>query len=209
MSSLAEIRERVSETLKDVNNKIWSADAIDESIRKALDAYSGIDPLEMETVIDVLADGREVALNEVDGLLGVTEVWWPYDSAGTDWLPTSVIFRLWWDDARPVLFMPAVDGGQPQAGDEIRLWYYRSHTIAGLDGEAVTTVPASRESLLVIGAAGYAARSRGIDYADDGYPDRGMDYKKWSNDMLKDFMLGLRAESKSNMGSGMPSRGWH
>lgn len=210
MSSLSELRDRVEETLMDTGNKVWDTGAIDEAILKALDRYSEVNPLRMETVIDVIADGREIALNGVAGLLGVSDVWWPYDSdSDEEWPNYEVSFRLWWDDAQPVLFLSNKGGAQPQTDDEIRLWYTKKQTINGLDGEAVTTLPGEHETLIVIGAAGYAARSRGIDYADTAYPEgKELDYKKWSSDMLREFSIGIFAIKNSEMGGGMPQKGW-
>ena len=46
--------------------------------------------------------------------------------------------------------------GEPAAGDLIHLRHYRRYAVEGLDGAASTTVPASAEHLLVVGAAAHA-----------------------------------------------------
>ncbi len=135
---------------------------IDEGLRQALAEYSRAVPLTMETVVVLPGDGREIALDTLSGLVDVTDVWWPFDStAATEiWPPNRVAgFRLWWDDARPVLFLTAKDQSQPQLNDEVRIWYTKLHTISGLDAAAVTTIPDEHESVLVRGAAGYVLLS--------------------------------------------------
>jgi len=117
MSNLAAVRERVEQLLVDTANAIYPAALIDEAIRLALDQYNLVNPLGTETIITLPGDGREIALEALSGLLYVVEVWWPYDSSAAceTWPPNKVQgFRLWWDDARPVLFLDIPDGAQPQ-----------------------------------------------------------------------------------------------
>jgi len=166
MSNLAEIRDRVELLLVDTANAIYPAALIDEAIRLALDQYNLVNPLGAETVITLPGDGREIALEALSGLLYVLEVWWPYDSsaASETWPPNKVQgFRLWWDDARPVLFLDIPDGAQPRMGDELRIWYARRQTIENLDSASITSLRGDHESLIVLGAAGHAAMSRAAD----------------------------------------------
>ncbi|HEX9596946.1 MAG TPA: hypothetical protein VF982_08725, partial [Anaerolineales bacterium] len=126
MSTLAQLRDRVEALLMDTANAIWDTGTIDEALRQSLDEYNGVFPLTMETVISLPGDGREIALNSLAGLIEVLEVWWPYDSDASSetWPPNKVRgFRLWWDDAQPVLFLDILGGSQPQQEDEMRIWY--------------------------------------------------------------------------------------
>ena len=59
------------------------------------------------------------------------------------------------------------DGSQPQAADELRIWYTIPQTIQDLDDAAVTTVPFPDESLLVLGATGFALMARSADQAEN------------------------------------------
>ncbi len=121
-------------------------------------------PLELETVLILPGDGREIALNTLTGLSKVTNVWWPYDSTTEVWPPNRVRgFRVYWDDARPVLFLDRFDGDQPQTDDELRIWYTGMQTIQDLDSATTTTIPDEHYSLLCTGAAGHAAMSRAVD----------------------------------------------
>jgi hypothetical protein len=210
MPSLADIRDRVEETLKDTGNAIWDTDAIDEAITKALERYSEVLPLEMETVVDVLSDGREIALNEVTGLIDVSEAWWPYDTTEEEWPPSPVSFVVYWDDARPVLFLNKLTGSEPQEDDEIRIWYTKLQTIDGLDSASVTTVPDHHISGLVDGAAGYAAMDRSSEQINDTDSDvyRAQLMGYWAGGKIKAFNTWLAMLRASSMGGGMPQKGW-
>ena len=166
MPAIADFRDRVSQMLVDVAGAIYADGLIDESLRHALGEYSAVCPQALETVVNVLADGREIELSGLAGLLEVTEVYWPFDSAATEetWPPNRVRgWRVFWDITDPVLHFIQWDGEQPQAGDEARIWYTAKHTIEGLDAEAVTSVSIAHESLIVLGAAGYTALSRATE----------------------------------------------
>src|SRR3989304_9242805 len=126
MSTLAEVRDRVELMLQDTGNAIFATSLIDESIQQALDQYNMVNPQGKETVITLPGDGREIALDSITGLTKVTEVWWAYDSTASaeTWPPNRVKgWRLWWDDARPVLFLDTIDQSEPQTEDEVRVWY--------------------------------------------------------------------------------------
>lgn len=163
-STLAQLEARVGQFLMDATAAIWPAATVDEGLRLALHEYTQTIPCSMETVIEVPGAGREIALDGIDGLLDVTEVWWPFNSAVENWPPNKVKgFRLWWDDARPVLHLTADDGSQPQAGDEVRVWYTVPHTIQDLDSADATTLRTVDDTLIVLGASGHCCFSRSID----------------------------------------------
>jgi hypothetical protein len=196
MSTLAEIRDRVEQALLDTGNAIFTADLIDEAIRQALDEYNAVSPLAAETVVTLPGDGREIALEDVTGLVEVTDVWWPYDSDATTetWPPNRVAgYRVYWDDARPVLFLDLIAGDQPQQDDEVRVWYTKRHTIQDLDSAAVTTLTAEHEILIVIGAAGGAALSRALDLIETAGTDLyavGL-LATWGKTQLREFRTKL------------------
>lgn len=168
--TLAQYKTRVLSFLMDSGIAIWTvaSDVTAECLRSALDEYSGANPLAAETVLTLPGAGREIALASIAGLQSVHDVWWPYDSLDPDvWPPVRVRgFRLWWDDAQPVLFLDTEDGDQPQADDEVRVFYSKPHTIQDLDAAAVTTIPTDHESLLVLGASGFACFARSMDLAE-------------------------------------------
>src|SRR5262245_45949734 len=107
-STLAQMEAKVSALLMDPTNTAFTTAVVDGALRLALDEYSRVAPRAMETVIVLPGDGREIALSGITDLIQVTEVWWPYDSSASTetWPPNRVQgFRLWWDDASPVLFL--------------------------------------------------------------------------------------------------------
>lgn len=167
--TLAQYEARVAQFLMDASNTIWPTATLDECIRLALHEYSDANPLGVETVITLPGDSREVALNALTGLVGVGDVWWPYDSDATTetWPPNRVRgFRLYWDDDSAVLYLETQDDTQPQQNDELRIWYAKQRTIQNLDSASTTTIQAEHESWIVMGAAGYAAFARATDLAE-------------------------------------------
>ena len=167
--TLAQFEARVLALLFDSSAALYVTAVTTEAVRLALHEYAEAAPLAAEIVLTLPGTGHEIALSAVTGLLGVVDVWWPYDSAATSetWPPNRVEgWTLWWDDAQPVLFLNADNQGQPQIDDELRLWYTKPHTIQNLDSAAVTTVPTEHESLLVLGAAGFACLARAVDLSE-------------------------------------------
>ena len=162
MSTLAQLITRVQALLAD-DGTLFTTTIVTEALRHALEDYTAASPLQRETVLTLPGAGREIALSSLTDLLGVSSVWWPYDSTGSEqWPPNRVKgLRLWWDDGLPVLFLTTLLGAQPQTDDELRLWYTLPHTIQNLDSEAVTSPSTSHQTQLVRGAAGYACLSRG------------------------------------------------
>jgi hypothetical protein len=201
MSTLTQLIDRVEVALLDATNTHFSVDTITQGLRQALREYSLVRPQEGETVLTLPAAGREIALSSITGLLEVTDVWWPYDTLATSetWPPNRVRgWRTWWDDAQPVLFLTRFDGEQPQADDEVRIWYVKQQTIENLDSGSVTTLPTAHEEILVNGAAGFAAMSNAVDMINTVNTDVFMVglMGTWGKTKINEFrktMEGLRA----------------
>ena len=211
---LTEYYTRIRALLVDASSLVWASAQIDEAIRQALAEYQAVVPFTNETIITCPADGREIALNEVTGLLTVSQVWWPYTLTGSEvWPPNRVKgYSVWWDDGRPVLFIDSDDGDQPQLDDSVRLWYTKAHTIQNLDSASTTTPRADHESALVIGAAGYAAIMRFVDRTEGFQEGREQiqTLEQWGFNRLRDFRRHLsifRAASKAGRGDPFGS-GW-
>lgn len=170
-STLAQLEARLSAMLIDAT-VIFAEATLAESIRNALHEYSRAFPLAAETVITLPGAGHEIALDGLTGLLSVTDVWWPYDStADESWPPERVNgFQVSRDDARPVLVLPDASD-QPQADDEMRVFYTTLHTVQNLDAAAVTSLPPDHESIILGGAAGYALLARAADLAESISPN--------------------------------------
>jgi len=145
-------------------------------------------------------------------LITVQDVWWPYDASAEVWPPNRVRgFHIFWDDARPVLFLDRYDGDQPQAGEEIRLWYSTYHTIQDLASASATTIPTQHESLIVTGAAAHAAISRTLDLIETAGSDLyavGL-IGSWAARKMREFRDQLQKLSTANARAGAPfAAGW-
>jgi len=164
--TLAQYEAQVSGLLADPTNAVFTTANIDACVRQALGDYTQANPLTTETVLTLPADGREIALSSLSGLLQVTEVWYPYDSSASDetWPRFDPLgFRVWWDDGSAVLFLNTRAGVQPQAAEEVRIFYTKEHTIQNLDAASATTVQSAHEFMIVRGASGLACMARAAD----------------------------------------------
>jgi len=160
-TTLTTLRDRVEATLQDATNARWSTDDIDEAIRKALEEFCLIDPLESITTITLAAAGREVDISAISGRLAVTRAWWPYTAADPEYPPNWCTYEVWGD----VLFLDT--GTEPAVSDVVRVWYTTLHTLNGLDGAAATTLPTDTDTVLVTGAAGFAAQQRAVELTEE------------------------------------------
>jgi hypothetical protein len=165
-TNLAAFETRVRGFLSDANATAYSTAQIDEAIRQALAEYSAVYPREVDTFVTLPAAGREIDLSSLLELSAILEVWWPFDpTANPDvWPPNRVQgYRLGFDDGNPVLTLTTDLADEPQAGDNVRIWYTTPQHLDDLDGAAGTTYPTMHESTLVTGAAAFAAIMRAGD----------------------------------------------
>ncbi len=188
-ATLASLRDRVEQTLHDTGNATWSTAELDEAIRHALDTYTQVAPYRAITTLTLAAAGREVDVSSLSNLISVVRVWWEYTSTAPEYPPQWREFEQW---AGPILWINA--GDEPAAGDVVRVFYTARHTLNGLDGAGVTTLPDEHISLVVTGAAAQAARSHavsisGIVNVDGWTPRRFLDWATLKED---EFQRGLQ-----------------
>ncbi len=164
-ATLTTMRTRVQVLLTDTGAIAYTTAALDEAIRLAMNDYSEVWPRQLDTVITLPAAGREIALSSLADLTNVTAVHWPYDSLDPEAWPPNLVkgFALTFDDGQPLLTLTCNTGAQPQANDEMRVWYTTPQTLDGLDGAAGTSINLPHESWIALGAAGYAAILRAGD----------------------------------------------
>jgi hypothetical protein len=188
MANLASLTNRVEDVLQDPTNATWSADDIEEALRLALARYNEVNPNHAIKSITLPAAGREVDISSVTGYLEIERVWWDYDSTDPAHPPRWRDFELWPGD---ILFIN--DADEPQKGDVVRVWYTLLRTIKDLDSGASTTLPVAHDSILVNGAAGYAALMRSVELSEDltidGWPPQR--YREWAAERLAEFEAGL------------------
>jgi len=187
--TLTTMRDRVETVLQDSGNLIWATGDIDEAILHAFEQFSRKKPAHALTTITLAANGREVDISSITGLLRVEHVWWDYDSSAPGHPPTYRHFQTW-----PGSIIYINDPSEPQSGDKVRVWYTTEHTLSGVGGASATTLPIDDESFLIHGAAAFAARFRAIEQAelanvDSAVYDRLM---AWAKVAMSEFTEGLR-----------------
>jgi hypothetical protein len=208
MPDLLDFRDRIELMLMDTGNAIWDVSTIDIALDDAMTEYNLATQLHMETVITLPGDGREIALSGLTGLQAVLDVWWPYDSdaEAETWPPNRVRgWRLWWDDAQPVLILEIKDSSQPQLDDEMRIWYSKLHTIQDLNSADSTTLPQHHYRIVELGAAGYCAMSRTVDLVETAGTDL---YQvsilgTWGQRKLREFRAMLKGIQREKARRGM------
>lgn len=190
-TTLVAIRDRVKQKLADSGNNIWTGADLDEGIRSALHEYSKTRPRQAVALLTLEAAGREIDISSVTDLLAVVDVWLPYTADDPEFPPNRRPFRHWSDLG--LLFI--VDKSyEPASGEVARIFYAALQLLNGLDGASSTSLPADDESLLVTGAAGYAATSRAVDLAEQVHIDRltSQQVRAWGLAQLQEFRAGLR-----------------
>jgi hypothetical protein len=190
-TTLTTLRDRVELILADSSNAIFSTGDVDEAIRRALHDYSAVNPYRKIGTITLAADGREIATSTLTGIIDVAEVWCPYDSSDPEFPPYRRPFRFWKDIAK----LYVIGSYEPQSADVVRVFYTALHTLNGLDSETSTTLPAEHDSIVALGASGYAAQSRALDISEQISVDRDTAnrLKDWAELQLHRFADALTA----------------
>jgi hypothetical protein len=193
-ATLTTLRDRVETILADSGNAIWSTGDLDEAIRQAVAEYSKTRPLRSVGTVVLSAGGREIDISSLSGLLGVSQVWCDYDSTDPAYPPNRRPFAYWADSQK----LYVTGDYEPQSGDTMRIFYHSAQTLSGLDSASSTTFPADDESLIAIGAAGFAATSRAVDLAEKVTLDRltAQQVRAWGLSKLQEFRSGLRMVAK-------------
>ena len=161
-----------------------SQDDIDEAIRWALHRYTEVMPNRAIGTITLSSAGREVSLASLTSYIEVERVWWDYDSSDSAYPPQWRDFEVWPGD---ILYID--DGDEPASGDVVRIWYTKMQTLNGLDGAAVTSLPFDAETMICIGASGYALQERVQESEGSRIPTR---LREWADLRRKEFEVGLK-----------------
>lgn len=193
-ATLTTLRDRVELQLGDSGNSIWSTADIDEAIRQALHEYSKVRPLRAVGTITLSTAGREISLASLSGLLSVQEIWVDYTAANPEYPPNRRPFEHWVDQNQ----IYVIGDYEPQAGDVVRVFYTKLQTLSGLDAATSTTVLEEDESLIAIGACGYAATSRAVDLTEQVTLDKltAQQVRAWGLAKLQEFRAGLKAVAR-------------
>jgi hypothetical protein len=175
--------------LQDSTNTRWATGDVDEAIEKAIEQYSRQNPFAAITTVTLPADGREIDISAVSGLLRVEKVWWDYDVSTPGYPPNWRQFEVW-----PGKLLYINDPSQPTSADVVRLWYTKAQTLNGLDSATATTIPAEDITYIITGAAGFCAQSRAIELAESLNVDREVvkHLEAWAKEQMKNFRYGGR-----------------
>lgn len=196
MADITTLFTRIRTMLQDPSGQFWADAELESAVQSALELINEAAPLEDTLTLAVETHGRDLPLAGIASLRSVTEVWWPYDSTlpGIDQPPNQV--RGWRQVVRsrvPYLRI-TTQAGLPQPGDEVRIAVTCGHTVEGLSGALVTSLPAALESLLAAGSAGLAATSAVIDHA---LPVPWEQAAEWAGTWLALFDKGLERLARS------------
>ena len=196
-TNLATIRDRVEARLQDATNTRWSTDDLDEALRTALEQYSKYKPDHALGTVDLSAAGREIDISSLSDLLRVEKVWWDYDDSDPAYPPNYRQFEVWPGD---ILFID--DRTEPAAGETVRVWYTKMHTIEDLDSATATTVPVDDEGTIVTGACHFAAQTRAVELTEEltAHDDVIAELRKYADEQGRNFryqaQMDLRAYVK-------------
>jgi hypothetical protein len=186
--TLTTLRDRVETQLQDDTNQRWATGDIDEAIEKALEQWSRHDPQMAITDITLSADGREIDISSISGLLRVHKVWWPYDSSSPGYPPNWVQYEVWPGD---ILYIDEPD--EPATGQKVRIWYTKMHTINGLNGASATTLPAEDIGYFTSGVCEFAVDMRALEIAEELSVDRDVveRLRDYAQEQGKNFRYGM------------------
>ena len=172
---LAGFEARVLALLMDATHAVFALAQVDEGLSQALDEYTRaslergavVRSNEKIATLTPTANLREVSLSTLTGLIDVTRVWFPYHTGAAYYSepPRWVDFETQWNANAPSLFLRIA--GVPDGVDLARVYYRIPHTLKDLSAATVTTFDAQDDSLLVLGAAGWACIARSTDLAED------------------------------------------
>jgi hypothetical protein len=137
------------------------------------------------TTVDAVDDTWEYSLSSITGLVNVVEVWYPYLSTDdTHKRAHPVRFRMLTD---AILLLECDE--TPDDAYDLRVFYDKVQTLAGLDGATSTSLSDSEKASLVLGAAGYAAIGKARDVTDEVTigAEVPVTLEKWGKARLEEF----------------------
>lgn len=152
MSAIAAYRTKILALLNDPSLERYTSAQVDAALTYAIEDYSRYKPLTRTYSIDSTGE-RRITLPADLSSFSIVQVEWVKDAFNTDMIP----FYAYLQDEQWILETCNLT---IPLGEVLSLTYYCMHTIDGLNSAAGTTVPETDEDLLVMGAAGEAARSR-------------------------------------------------
>jgi len=187
MSALAAYRTRIQNSLDDTTDK-YTNDIIDEALRKVLNVYTRATPNIETAEHTVTTTGRSQTITAA-GLIAIVRLVHPYDDSLADpFAYEREDFYQTYINGSPVLYFTGPDF--PRISEIIYIQYGAAHTIDDLDSAAATTVRDDHEDILVMGAAGAAAKMRasGLNEQWGGRPGEMSALMSWGTNQYQKFL---------------------
>ena len=188
--------------LGDVSANRFTDTITDEAWKLTLAEYSYAVPNIITDTHTVISAGREQALN-FDGLISITQILFPWKNDLEEMDPHQPYY-FYFTDGLPIVYI----GGTrtPAVGDKLRITYAAKHTIDDVDGAVASTVPPQDFELLLLGAAGHAARLRTSIYSESfsNHPE----LKLFAIDNLAQYRATLRTLQRQSSRQPLPAQGF-
>lgn len=186
--TLSIIRARVATLLQDSQSAKWDGGDVDEALNQALEQWTRKSPHERIGTIALSANGREIDISSLTGVLRVLKVWWDYDSTTPGFPPNWRQFEVW-----PGSLLYIQDTDEPQSSDTVRVWYTTPHTIDGLNGATETTVVTEDIAFIIAGAAGICTDMRTLELSETLTVDKDVTKRlvAWGKEQTSLFRYGM------------------
>lgn len=153
-TDLDSITTEVQTALADTGTVFDDGD-VEQAILLALRELNTVDHYDRIGTITLATASREISLSSLTQPSRVDRVWLPYTVGDPENPPRWRAFEQWLD-----ILLYISDGGEPDAGDVVRIFYHTPHTIDDLNSAAATTLNDVQVGVIVFGAAAYALAVR-------------------------------------------------
>jgi len=186
-ATLALLKTHVLQLLENTAGSVWGTVALEDAIGYALNEYSNVRPLQTTTALALTAASREVALTTLTGLLTIDRVWFPYTATSPEYPPNWIEFDMWWSAGTPTLYLK-IDS-LPTIGQVARIFWFKVHTLNGLDGASATTFDPNINHILISLAAGRVAYSHAATLVITGQMNKSQATQMygWGITLINDF----------------------
>ena len=157
MADLTTLETRLRTLLDDPAGQRYSSTVVTAAFSHALTELNLRQPRLIESEFTVAIPGRDqplAGLNKCFYLLHLVRL----DESSSQMLEPETCFTYQLVNGIPVLHFRTEH--IPQTGEQYKVCYASAHTLAGLEGASLTTLPAELENALVEGAAGQACALR-------------------------------------------------
>ena len=154
MTNLAEINSQLRALLDDSNAKRYTDSLLDAAIVQTLEEISQRLPGLLSAQHTVTIAGRDQVLSALTGCRYIVSIIRLEGSAACCELEPETSFTYLLLDGVPTLHF--LGGDIPNIGETLIIHYAANYTLEGLAGQSATTLPATLENALVIGAAAQA-----------------------------------------------------